>query len=136
MRLIKVSKAELLRISKLYKSLMSTECHGLFFREGLVIGEEISNVAIGGDEGFFKDVKEILVSRGWLTDITFEEAKVVVKGSAEIDEETDIETCHRLRGIVQKVLEVHHMKKVKITEVSCESLGAEQCIFNCEFGGK
>ena len=40
-RLVKISQEELDSVRKLYESVMSYACHGLFFREGMVLADEI-----------------------------------------------------------------------------------------------
>jgi predicted hydrocarbon binding protein len=133
MRFIKVTKDELAKIRRLYEGLMGHASHGLFFREGLVIGEEFSSAAIYSGEEYFSAIKKLMKYRGWVEEIEFEDEKVIVKGSAEVFSGSESETCHKMRGIIQKIIEGYHGKKARCTEIECESLGSESCIFNIEF---
>jgi predicted hydrocarbon binding protein len=133
MRFIKITRDELAKIRILYESLMGHASHGLFCREGLAIGEEFSTAAIYSGEEYFSTIKKLLKYRGWVEDIDFSEDIVIVKGSAEVSKGSEVETCHKLRGILQRVLEGYHGKKVRCTELECESTDGEQCAFSIEF---
>ena len=136
MRFIKISNSELVRIRKMYEGLMAKACNGLFFREGLAIGEEFAEVAMKSDEDFFSTIKEMLKYRGWISEINFEDGKITVKGSAEVQSGTESETCHRLRGILQKIIEEHNGLRARFTEEKCESLGSPNCVFTYIFLSK
>lgn len=133
MRFIKITRNELDKVRRLYESLMGHASHGLFFREGLAIGEEFSTAAIYSGEEYFSTIKKLLKYRGWVEEIDFSEDIVTVKGSAEVSQGSEVETCHKLRGILQKVLEGYHGRKVRCTELECESTEGDQCTFSIEF---
>jgi predicted hydrocarbon binding protein len=133
MRFVKISTDDLIKIRKLYEGLMSHACHGLFFREGLELGQEYSESATESGGEYFSAIKNILKFRGWVKDISFNRKNIIVEGSAESNPDHDVETCHRLRGILHKVIEIHYLRKIKTIETECESLGNERCIFNYEF---
>jgi len=84
MRHVKISKKELTNVAKLYESVMSNASHGLFFREGSVLGAEIAELAEKEREKFFEIAKKELVERGWVEDVKFDDGKVTVKGSIEV----------------------------------------------------
>jgi predicted hydrocarbon binding protein len=131
MRHIKISQKELINVRKLYESVMSNACHGLFFREGSVYGEEIVNAALEDRENYFETAKKELKERGWLEDVTFDGDVVTISGSIEVAE-SDSPTCHRLRGILRYIYETHRNERVYCVEKSCQSKGDEACIFNIE----
>ena len=43
-RFVKISQNEFVSVRKLYESVMSYACHGLFFREGMVLAEGVTAV--------------------------------------------------------------------------------------------
>ena len=53
MRHAKISKMEFIKMRKLYESVMSNACNGLFFSEGRVFGEEIAEIAEKDKDKFF-----------------------------------------------------------------------------------
>ncbi len=92
---------------------MSYACHGLFFREGMVLAEEVTkNLALGEDPLEFG--KKVILERG-------------ISGG-------DVETCHRLRGILSKLLEAKTKHRVRLAEVECVSTGGRECVFEREGG--
>jgi len=132
MRFVKISNVELIKIRKLYEGLMSYACYGLFFREGLAIGEEFVNTVIDSGEEYFKAVKNVLEHRGWAKEVTFKNEKIFVKESAEAEPGCKSPTCHILRGILQKVMEEHYGKKIRCTEEKCRSVEGDKCVFKYE----
>ena len=46
----------------------------------------------------------------------------------------EMETCHRLRGILSKLLEAKAKRRVRLAEVECVSTGARECVFEREGG--
>ena len=131
MRHVRISQTELRNLRKLYEGVMSHACHGLFFREGALIGAEIVDLAIKDREKFFEVAKKELVERGWLQDVTFGDNKITVKGSIEVSE-NDVPTCHRLRGIMRHLYEAYQSQRIHCVEKKCESVGDEDCVFNIE----
>jgi predicted hydrocarbon binding protein len=128
MRCIKISQDELNSMKKLYESVMSNACHGLFFREGSVFGKEIASMAQDDRDNFMAVAKNSLIERGWLEDITFNGNMVTVKGSIEVSKESS-PTCHRLRGILRYLYETYKNERIYCLEEKCESMGHEACIF-------
>ncbi len=132
-RLVKISQQELDSVRKLYESVMSYACHGLFFREGMVLAEEITkSVALGQDP--LEVGKRAIVERGWAEDVLFTESGARVRGSIESSAGSEMETCHRLRGILSKLLEAKTKQRVRLAEVECVSTGARECVFEREGG--
>ncbi len=131
MRFLKVSQGELIRIRDLYESVMSHACHGLFFREGSVFGEELVKIAQQDRLKYFETAKNLLKARGWVDEIEFTEDAVSVAGGIEVSSSQNT-TCHRLRGILRNLYEAHHNAKVHCVEVECESTGAQRCSFKIE----
>lgn len=131
MRYVKISKKELLNIAKLYESVMSNACHGLFFREGSAFGAEIAALANKDREKFFEIAKKELKERGWVEDITFNGNTITVKGSIEASKHEQ-PTCNRLRGILRHLYEAYGNEKIYCTEKKCISVGDEVCVFNIE----
>jgi len=132
-RLVKISQQELDSVRKLYESVMSYACHGLFFREGMVLAEEITkSLSLGEDP--LEVGKRTIIERGWAEDVLFTEAGARVRGSIESATGAEMETCHRLRGILSKLLEAKTKHRVRLAEVECMSLGARECVFEREGG--
>ena len=131
MRYAKISKMEFMKMRKLYESVMSNACNGLFFSEGKVFGEEIAEVAELDKENYFESVKKELIDRGWIEDISFEGDIITVKGSIEVAN-GEQPTCHRLRGILRHLYEVYKNERGYCVEKKCESLGDDNCVFKIE----
>jgi len=131
MKFVKFSQAEFEEIRKLYESVMSHACHGLFFREGMILGEEISKIALQEQEKYFEICANLLRARGWIDNIVFEESTAVVEGSVE-SSQADIPTCHRLRGIVKKIYESKTHRRLHCEEIECVSKGDKHCVFRVE----
>lgn len=132
-RSVKVSQEELDAIRKLYESVMSYACHGLFFREGMVLAEDVTrNLPLGEDP--LEAGKRVILERGWAEDVLFTESGARVRGSIEAAPGSEMETCHRLRGILSKLLEAKTRQRVRLAEVECMSTGARECVFEPEAG--
>lgn len=116
---------------KLYESVMSYACHGLFFREGMVLADELLKGAPPGQDPLAVG-RQVLLDRGWAEDILFTDRGAKVRGSIEISLGSEMETCHRLRGILSKVLEAKTKQRVRLNEVECVSTGARECVFERE----
>ena len=130
-RLVKISQEELDSVRKLYESVMSYACHGLFFREGTVLADEIvKNVPANQDP--LATGRQLILERGWAEDVLFTDSGVRVRGSIEVSPGSDMETCHRLRGILSRVLEIKTRQRVRLNEVECVSTGARECVFERE----
>jgi predicted hydrocarbon binding protein len=134
MRFVKVSQNEIAKIRNLYEGVMSYASHGLFYREGLYLGEEMSKIAEKTPDEFIHVISNVLVGRGWVDSIVFENDRIVVRGCIEVTEDdgTGLQTCHRMRGILSKIIEIFMQQKVKIIETECESLGSESCVFKIQ----
>ena len=131
MRYAKISKGEFIKMRKLYESVMSNACNGLFFSEGRVFGEEIADSAEDDRENFFEVAKKELIERGWIEDISFKGDTITVKGSIEVLN-GDQPTCHRLRGIIRHLFEVYRNERGYCVEKKCESMGDDNCVFLIE----
>ena len=131
MRSVKINQAELHRIQELYEGVMSHACHGLFFKEGSVIGSDMADEALKDRSKYFERAGELLKERGWIEEATFSPTEVVVKGSIEVAP-SDIQTCHRLRGILREFYERFKGGRVKCTEEMCASTGHADCRFRIE----
>lgn len=132
MKFVKISEEELARVRQLYESIMSYACHGLFFREGYLYGEEIVFLAKRGDDGFLESASGLVKARGWADSVDLHENEAIVKGSIELKPNSDTETCHRLRGMITRVFEEHTGRKVRCIETSCQSMGKSSCVFLVE----
>lgn len=130
-RLVKVSQEELASVRRLYESVMSYACHGLFFREGMALADEIMKSFPGGIDPAVA-ARGVIVERGWAEDVLFTDKGARVRGSIEVTPGSDMETCHRLRGILSKVLEAKSKRRVRLQEVECVSTGARECTFEPE----
>ncbi len=128
---VKISQKELEGQRKLYESVMSSACHGLFFREGSVFGAAIAEEALKDKEHYFEIVKKELVERGWVEDAIFEEDTITVKGSIEAVK-NGLPGCHRLRGILRHIYETYKNDRIHCVEQKCESVGDGNCIFKME----
>ena len=130
-RVVKLSQQELDSVRKLYESVMSYACHGLFFREGMVLAEEVTkNLALGEDP--LEAGKRVVLERGWAEDLAFTESGARVRGSIEAMPGSEMETCHRLRGILSKLLEAKTKQRVRLAEIECVSTGGRECVFERE----
>jgi predicted hydrocarbon binding protein len=131
LRYVKIDQAELRQIKELYEGVMSHACHGLFFKEGSVIGTDMAEEALKDRVHFFERAARILEDRGWVEEIRFSDHEVVAKGSIEVCP-SDIPTCHRLRGILREFYERFKGGRVKCTEEACASTGQRECRFRVE----
>jgi predicted hydrocarbon binding protein len=131
MRYVKLNQQELHKIKDLYEGVMSHACHGLFFKEGSVVGGDMAEEALKDRAKFFQRAGEVLKERGWIEEITFKDGEVRVKGSIEVTP-SDIPTCHRLRGILREFYERFKGARVKCTEEQCASVGQAECHFRIE----
>jgi len=131
MRYVKIDQTELRQIMELYEGVMSHACHGLFFKEGSVIGTDMAEEALKDRPKFFERAAAILKDRGWVEEMTFTDSEVVVRGSIEVAP-GDIPTCHRLRGILREFYERFKGGRVKCTEEMCASTGHPECRFRIE----
>jgi len=136
MRFIKVSQKENKDIQTLYESVMSAACYGLFYREGLIIGEEITRIAMQESDDYYESCSKLLKAKGWVEEVKFEGYTVYVTSSFESLETKDSQkpVCHMLRGILNKIYEGHDHKRMHCEEVQCASKGDEQCVFKVEEG--
>ena len=130
-RYVKIDQTELRQIKELYEGVMSHACHGLFFKEGSVIGVDMAEEALKERARFFERAAHVLVERGWVEEIKFTDQEVVAKGSIEVSP-SDIPTCHRLRGILREFYERFKGARVKCTEEVCASTGPKECRFRVE----
>lgn len=131
MRYVRISQDEFGAVRKLYESVMAYACHGLFFREGQSIAEGVSKEVEGGED-LLVGSRRVLIARGWVVDVSFDRGQVRARGSIEVSPGSESETCHRLRGILSRLYELHTKGKVKLTEIECESTGNQACLFRLE----
>jgi predicted hydrocarbon binding protein len=131
MRYIKLNQSEIRKVNELYEGLMSHACHGLFFKEGQALGSDLADEALKDRDHFFERAGHLLKERGWVEGAEFSESQVVVKGSIEVSQ-SDIPTCHRLRGILREFYERFMGVRVKCTEEACASVGQPECRFHVE----
>src|SRR5207247_9830954 len=102
---------------------MSYACHGLFFREGMVLAEEITkSLSLGEDP--LEVGKQTIIDRGWAEDVLFTDAGVRVRGSIEATAGGEVETCHRLRGILSKLLGAKAKQRGRPGKAEGASMGA------------
>jgi predicted hydrocarbon binding protein len=134
MKFVKLSQSEFEQIRKLYEGVMSQACYGLFFREGMILGEEMAKIASQEPEKFFEVCANLLRARGWVDNIVFQESTAVAEGSIESGQ-ADSATCHRLRGIVRKVYESQTHRRLHCEEIECVSKGDKHCVFKLESVG-
>ncbi len=130
-RFVKVSQQELDAVRKLYESVMSYACHGLFFREGMVLADELLKGVPSGQDALSAG-RQFILERGWAEDVLFTDRGAKVRGSFEVSPGSEMETCHRLRGVLSKVLEAKTKQRVRLNEVECVSTGARECVFERE----
>lgn len=136
MKFVKLSQSEFEEIRKLYEGVMSQACYGLFFREGMILGEGMAKIAMQEQEKYFEICANLLRARGWVDNIIFQESTAVAEGSIEATQ-ADGPTCHRLRGIVMKVYEANTHRKLHCEEIECVSKGDKHCVFKVEpLGGE
>jgi predicted hydrocarbon binding protein len=130
-RLVQISQEELAAVRRLYESVMSYACHGLFFREGMALADELlKNLPTGVDP--LLAGRALVLERGWADDVLFTDKGARVRGSIEVAPGSEMETCHRVRGVLSKVLEAKARRRVRLQEVECASTGARECVFEPE----
>lgn len=132
---VRISVRDMTKIRVMYENIMSYASHGLFVREGEIIGAGIAEEAmLSGKENYFERVGGILKQRGWVGEIVFGEDEVVVYGSAEAFYPTGrLEcVCHRLRGIIAAIYSKYMGLRVSCHEVDCASINGEKCVFKIE----
>jgi predicted hydrocarbon binding protein len=127
-RHVMISQEELKDIRELYEGVMSSASHGLFFKEGSIIGIGVASIANRDRGTYFETCRRLLKEKNWVRDIAFDRDTVSATGSIEASR-GDSPTCHRLRGIIRKIYEVYMERKVYCQEVECESTGRERCQF-------
>jgi predicted hydrocarbon binding protein len=127
-RHVMISQEELKSIRELYEGVMSNASHGLFFKEGSIIGIGIAGIAGRDKATYFETCRRVLVEKHWVKDVQFGADTVTVSGSIEASP-GDAPTCHRLRGILRKIYEVYMDKRVYCQETECESTGKDKCQF-------
>src|SRR2546427_10190712 len=99
---------------------MSVACHGLFFREGMVLAEEVTKTLALGEDPL--DVgKKAILERGWAEEVAFTDSGARVRGSIEAVPGGDVETCHRLPGVLSKWLEAQYKHRVPLARLACVS---------------
>ncbi len=130
-RQLKIDQGEIRQIKELYEGVMSHACHGLFFKEGSVIGGNMAEEALKDRAHYFERAAKILADRGWVERIEFTDHEAVAHGSIEVTP-SDIATCHRLRGILREFYERFKGERVKCTEEACASTGQKECRFRVE----
>lgn len=127
-RHVMISQEELKDIRELYEGVMSHASHGLFFKEGSIIGIGIASIANRDRKTFFETCQRVLRDKNWVKEIEFGDDTVTVTGSIEASR-SEQPTCHRLRGIIRKIFEVYLDKKIYCQETECESVGSGHCTF-------
>jgi predicted hydrocarbon binding protein len=127
-RHVMISQEELKDIRELYEGVMSHASHGLFFKEGSIIGIGIASIANRERETYFETCRRVLRDKNWVKDVEFGPDTVTATGSIEATR-GDSPTCHRLRGIIRKIYEVYMDKRIYCQETECESTGREKCQF-------
>jgi len=113
---------------KLYENVMSSACHGLFYREGEAVGECLAKLCDGNDD-ILEHARKILIARGWVEAITFKEKEVNAHGSIEVVKGNGSETCHRLRGLISQLYQKRYRASFRFIEVECGSKGDPDCVF-------
>jgi predicted hydrocarbon binding protein len=127
-RHVLISQDELKEIRELYEGVMSNASHGLFFKEGSIIGIGVASLANRDRATYFDTCGRVLREKNWLKEVNFGADTVLVTGSIEASR-ADSPTCHRLRGILRKIYEVYMDKKIYCQETECESTGRDRCQF-------
>jgi predicted hydrocarbon binding protein len=127
-RFVKVSQNEFVSVRKLYESVMSYACHGLFFREGATLADEIAREVVTGED-LLLAARKILIDRGWVEDVQFTKGGARAYGSIEASPGSAAETCHRLRGILSRLTTIATKERSRLAEVECTSKGARECVF-------
>ncbi len=130
-RFVKLDQTELRQIKDLYEGVMSHACHGLFFKEGSVIGGSMAEEALKDRAHYFERAAKLLQERGWVEEIQFTDQEAIARGSIEVAP-SEIATCHRLRGILRELYERFKGTRVKCTEEACASTGERECHFRVE----
>lgn len=128
MRFIRISQRELEDIRRLYESVMSKASHGLFYREGVTMGKQISDMASEDMDKYLETAGRLIKGRGWVEDIRFNGSSVKAMGSIEATKASE-PTCHKLRGMIYSVVEKVSERKFICLEEQCISIGDPYCEF-------
>jgi len=131
MRFVKLSSEDIEKVNHFYESVMGYASHGLFYREGYMMGEAVATLSEKHPDDFFGSASQILKGRGWVEDIEFHFRTAVAHGSIEAFK-SENPNCHRLRGIVKCLYEKKNKKRMECKEVECTSMGSDQCTFVLE----
>ncbi len=131
MREVRVDQNALIKVRELYESVMASACHGLFAREGAILGAEIAQEALGDQEHYFQRATELMIKLGWVESVEFRTDRVVVKGSIEAVDGQGV-TCHRLRGMLRELYERKSSTRVNCLEEECAGNGKEACVFRIQ----
>lgn len=138
-RTIRISRDELLDVRRIYESVMSYACYGLFFRQGEVLGDNIADIAMKSSEGekekYFEVAANLLSGRGWVEKASFSDESVTVKGSIEVEEGKGQPTCHILKGMIKRIYEKYYNEGFNCEEIECQSKGDDSCVFKLERKG-
>lgn len=129
MRTVKLNQEDIGKVRELYESVMANACHGLFFREGSIIGIELAQESLKEKERYFERAAELLKERGWVEEIEFRDDTVRVKGSIEATGRAGGPNCHRLRGIIRELYERKSSTHLNCFEEECASAGGDFCRF-------
>lgn len=133
MRFVKISQTEVSSILRLYEGVMSYACHGLFYREGEALADQLAELCKEGGN-LFEGARKILIARGWVEDVVFNDGEIRVRGSIEANKENEAASCHRLRGILSRLRSINGEKNSRLVEVECASTGGTECVFKAEAG--
>jgi predicted hydrocarbon binding protein len=131
MREVKIHQEALFKVRELYESVMAAACHGLFAREGAIVGSEIATQALKDKEHYFQKAEELLKAYGWVEDVEFGTDRIVVKGSIEAGN-GGAPSCHRLRGMLRELYERKSSTRLNCLEEECVSNGKDSCVFRIQ----
>ena len=114
-RFIRYRKEDIAEIKELYESIMTIAAHGLFFRTGRILGARLVRKS-GSAGNIYEVMAKLLKDEGWVESVKFEKDRIVVKGSIEAVRQPT-PSCHMLRGVLTKVIEIVESKKVYCNEI-------------------
>ena len=137
MKFVKLSQTEYEEIRKLYEGVMSQACYGLFFREGMILGEDIAKIAM--QEPALVETRQGDIVALMRTANAGDHLYMTRSADDGVTwaPPSDIPTCHRLRGIVRKVYETRGHRRLHCEEIECMGRGDKHCVFKIEsIGGE
>lgn len=113
---------------------MTIAAHGILYRVGQILGARLVADAKSKGGTLTDAAADLLVARGWASEVRFFAQKAQVRGGVEAKAAPE-PTCHIMRGLLHAVAAAAG-GPVNVREESCASQGAAECTFAIARGGR